>query len=124
MSDEQVKEDVKEEAQEEVQQPQPPAEQPPQDTQTLQMPTLDCGYVVGLDTQGRFVFEPLGNNQGLVQMLGLHEYAGGRINTAKEVNQGTGYPLLAQQTHQLTEMVKVILNMLTQQQKSSIITPK
>jgi hypothetical protein len=73
-----------------------------------EMPPLACGYVVGLQEDGKFFFEVLGNNNGLLQLLGLHSYAGHRIDCVKDVNQGTGFPVLAQQNLQIAEVLKQI----------------
>ena len=98
------------------------------DTPNVDVPPLEYGYVVGVKADGQFHFEALGANQGLVQMLGIHEYASHRLRVATDINQQYGYPLLAQQVHQLSEMMKVLLNMAgaTQQSnpnRSRIVTP-
>lgn len=82
------------------------------DEPKTEIPAMDYGYVVGVKPDGQFVFQTVGNNQGLVQMLGIHQYAGHRLQVATEVNQQYGFPVLAQQVHQLTEMMKVLLNMI------------
>jgi len=88
-----------------------------------ELPELAVGYVVGLQPDGSFVFEVLGSEPGLVQLMGLNQYASHRITVAKDLNQGYGFPVLAQQINQLGEMLKVMLNMQTEKKKSQIVTP-
>lgn len=91
--------------------------------ETKELPEMSCGYVVGIKPDGGFVFEIVGPEPGLVQLLGLHKYADHRLKLATDMNQGTGFPLVAQQQGQLSEMLRVILNMLTSKEKSQIIKP-
>lgn len=98
------------------------------DAPNVNIPPLEYGYVVGVKADGQFHFEALGANQGLVQMLGIHEYASHRLRVATDINQQYGYPLLAQQVHQLSEMVKILLNMAGAQTQATqsdrrIVTP-
>lgn len=111
---------------EESQVAQPPApKQPeteiPQQEEIKELPEVSCGYVVGIKPNGEFVFEVVGTEPGLVQLLGLHEYAKHRLTVAKDINQQYGVPLLSQQIAQLAQMQKVILNMLTQQTKDTFL---
>ena len=89
----------------------------------VELPEVEVGYVVGLKPDGAFVFEVLGDKPGLVQLLGLHKYAEHRLDVAKDINQGYGVPLLAQQLTQVQQILKVLLNMATEQSKSSLIKP-
>lgn len=86
------------------------------DVPSVDIPELEYGYVVGVQPDGGFVFQTVGAKQGLVQMLGVHQYAKHRLDVATDINQQYGYPLLAQQVHNLTEMVKVMLNMVSSAQ--------
>lgn len=54
----------------------------------LSLDQLKTGYVVGLTPEGEFVFELVGKDQGLVEVLGLHQYAGLRVNVLADLNQG------------------------------------
>mgnify|MGYP007099610668 CR=1 FL=1 len=38
------------------------------------------GYMIGLDKEDKFVFETFGTEQGITQLLGLHQIAGSRLN--------------------------------------------
>lgn len=88
---------------------------------TLNLSSLKAGYVVGVNDKSELVFEILGKDIGLVEMLGLHEYANHRIDVMKDLNQGYGIPLLSQQLGQVGQMLQVMLNMLTNQQKQNFI---
>lgn len=81
---------------------------------------LVCSYTVGLKKGGDFIFEVDGEDPGLVQLLGLHQYAQHRLTFAKDVNQGYGFPVVMKQLNQIGQMMQVLLNMVTQQSKSSI----
>lgn len=105
---------------EEQEQNQEQVEQEEQKGEVKELPQMSCGYAVGVKHDGSFVFEILGDTPGLVQLLGLHKYADHRLTLAKEINQGYGFPVLAQQNAQLAEMLKVILNMMTEQQKAEL----
>jgi hypothetical protein len=90
------------------------------ETKPVEIPPMTSGYVVGIKDTGEFVFEVLGESPGLVQLLGLHKYAEHRLEVAKDINQGYGTPLLAQQLSQVLSMMKVILNMLTEDKKQTM----
>jgi len=53
-------------------------------------PPLEIGYVVGMTKDGNFVFELLGENRGLVQLLGIHEHAKRRVTAIYDDNQMMG----------------------------------
>ena len=80
---------------------------------TDKLADLSVGYVVGLTNSGDFVFEVLGEHPGLVQLMGLHQYAAHRVQIALEMNQGVGTPLLAGMLDNLQKMVNVLLKMNT-----------
>jgi hypothetical protein len=81
---------------------------------------IACAYVVGIKKSGEFVFEVSGEDPGLVQLLGLHEYAHHRLMFAKDINQGYGFPVVMKQLNQIGQMLQVLLNMATQQSKKNI----
>lgn len=89
------------------------------------LPELDklaCGYVVGLDPSGELVFEIIGEQPGLVQLLGLHTYAGNRLDIASDINLNYGIPLLAKQIAEIQQILSTILKMQTTQAKASMST--
>ena len=88
------------------------------------LPELECGYVVGLKKENNeLVFQLLGDKPSLTHLLGLHQFAAHRIEVAKDLNQSYGTPVVMQQLQQMQQVLQVVLNMLTQQAKGSIITP-
>ena len=87
------------------------------ETKKDKAPDLDhlaCGYIVGLQPNGDLVWHVLGEQPGLVQLLGLHKYADYRLNVAVDINQGYGIPLIIKQLAGLGQSVETILNMITQ----------
>lgn len=54
--------------------PQPPEQTPEPEVE------LEHGYVVGLDKDGKFVFQLLGKKSGLVELLGIHQYANRQVD--------------------------------------------
>jgi hypothetical protein len=50
----------------------------PEDTKPVE--EVQCGYIVALKKDGSLVFEFLGETQGLVEILGLHQFASLKIN--------------------------------------------
>lgn len=53
-------------------------------------PTVAAGYQVALMSDGRIAFDTFGDRQGLIELLGLHKYAGHRLDLALDMNQNTG----------------------------------
>lgn len=45
----------------------------------IDLSTVKCGYIVAVKEDGEFLFEPIGTDIGLVQMLGIHKFAGSKI---------------------------------------------
>lgn len=115
--------DAKEE-EETVQEEQPQGEnlegeKPP--TKAVNLPEMKCGYVVGIQPDGEFVFEVMGEEVGLIELMGLHKYADHRLEVAKDISQAYGPALISQQIGQMNQMVKVLLNMQTQQAKNNLV---
>lgn len=81
---------------------------------------MKCGYVVGLSQNGDFVFEVLGEQVGLVELMGLHTYADHRLHVALEINQSYGVPLLAGMLENTQKMLKVLLDMQTQKAANNL----
>jgi hypothetical protein len=77
---------------------------------------LRMGYIVGITEEGNFVFDVVGKNQGLLELLGLHDFATIKVKQALEHQQGTGDKLvfevaktvaaLAQEVQKLTSLLK------------------
>lgn len=64
------------------------AEEPKNEEVRLKLEDLKSGYIVGLTKEGELVFELFGSDKGLVDILGLHQYAGVRVSVVTDLNQG------------------------------------
>jgi hypothetical protein len=61
-----------------------PEQMPPQPTP----PPLKSGYVIGIGENDQFVFEILGSEPSVVDLLGLHKLAGDRIEARVDFQLG------------------------------------
>lgn len=59
-------------------------------------PELKTGYFVGINSEGNFIFEVSGTDKGLIEVLGLHQYAAERIRQIVDNNTGSGDKLVTQ----------------------------
>lgn len=85
-----------------------------------EMPEIKRGYLVGISTQDKLIFEHVGTEDpNLVELLGLHQYAASRIEMIENVNQNYGYPILAQQNLQMQKLLQICINMITQLTKQT-----
>lgn len=84
---------------------------------------LVSGYTVGLKENGEFVFEIHGDNTGLVQLLGLHEYAKYRIGFITDENQGYGSAGIIRALNHLGKQVGQLAALFSQSVQSRIIQP-
>jgi hypothetical protein len=80
------KQTKEEELQKEVQETQP--------DKGISLDDLDTAYVVGLTKDGDFVFELLGTNKGLVQLLGVNQHANAKVEQIYNNMQGAGDALV------------------------------
>lgn len=55
---------------------------------------MKVGYLVAISSSGEFVFEVFGEEQGLVEVMGLHQFAGLKINQILDAKQMTGDALV------------------------------
>jgi hypothetical protein len=55
---------------------------------------LKMGYIVGLTKEGNFVFELVGKDRTLVELLGLHQYAQKRVYSILDEINGSGDRLI------------------------------
>jgi len=53
-------------------------------------PQMRCGYGVALTADGQLIFQKDGDSLGVVELLGLHAYAGMKIQQLAEENTGLG----------------------------------
>ncbi len=72
------------------------AEQEALEAQQPTQPEIKAGYFVGLNSEGNFIFEITGTDKGLIEVLGLHQYASERIRQIVSDNTNTGDKLTAQ----------------------------
>ena len=57
---------------------------------------IKVGYIVGLTKSGDFVFDVLGQEKGLVEVLGIHKYADLRVEQLVDTSQMVGDRLVAE----------------------------
>lgn len=81
----------------------------------------EYGYLVGINNEGGLTFQEVGSKQGYIQLLGLHEFAEQRLQVMSDTNLQYGAALVSTQVHQLTELVKVLLNMQTNAAKGQVL---
>ncbi len=60
----------------------------------LTLSDLRMGYVVGITEDGNFVFDVVGKEQGLLELLGLQKFAEAKIKNVLDANQNQGDKLL------------------------------
>jgi len=78
-------------------------------TEVKQLPEMTCGYVVGLQPTGDFVFEVIGSRPGIVEIAGLHKYAGVKIDDILDVGHSDATRSVLQNLKEVMELQKVIL---------------
>lgn len=78
-------------------------------------PEITSGYIIGIQPNGDLIFDILGQNTGIVQLLGLHTLAGQQINVMKDLKSNTGWPRLTKQLDSAIGMLKTILSTLSKQ---------
>jgi len=81
-----------------------PNQQPVQ--KQISLNDIRVGYIVGVTKDNLMVFELLGQDQGLMDILGLHQHAGRRINSIYEDLQVCGDRL----THEVGRSVQLLNN--------------
>ncbi len=57
---------------------------------------IKYAYVVGVKNNGQFVFDVHGDEIGLIELMGLHQYASRRIQGIFDDNHGTGDAITTQ----------------------------
>jgi len=65
---------------------------------------LKVAYIVGVTKDDKLVFDILGEDRGITQLLGLHAYAGTRIKLLLDESQLTGDRL----THEVGKAVALL----------------
>jgi hypothetical protein len=104
------KEAVKEEAPPEQPLETKPGEQdavaPKQAEEKKELSPVAVGYTVGVRENGEFVFEVKGSKPGLVELLGVHTFAGRKIDLLYDRAQVEGQAAVAVQFQQLSQRVQ------------------
>ena len=72
--------------------------------QGLSLDSLSSGYIVGVSEDGRTIFEPVGQKRSLIEVLGLHEFAGSKIAALKDQALVSGDVL----THELGKAISIV----------------
>ena len=81
---------------------------------------IQCGYLVVVNADDSLDFHVIGKEVGLVQLMGLNQYASKRINMALETSEGLGNTLMAKGFNSILTQLNTILGMLTNQAKSNL----
>ena len=85
--------------------------------QGISLNDLRHGYLVGLTDDGNFVFELLGKEKELVPLLGLHRYAGERVQLEYNKTQMAGDVLtheVGKAVNNLNQKIDALGSLLTQ----------
>jgi len=80
----------------------------------ITLPEMTNGFIVGVTSEGNYVFEIVGTQTGLIELMGLLEYAKLRIADIRDLNQGRGNPIIQKQLRKVGE----ILSSLVQQSRN------
>lgn len=75
-----------------------------EEIQAQEEDTLQIGYVVAMDKNGDFIFEIIGKNKGLVELMGIHQHATRYIEGLYNNNLMRGDRL----THEVGEAVRAL----------------
>lgn len=62
----------------------------PEGQKQVSLEDIRVGYIVGLTKAGDFVFDVLGQDKGLVEVLGINQYATMRVQQLVDNSQVTG----------------------------------
>lgn len=69
---------------------------------------IKYAFVVGVKNNGQFVFDVHGDSIGLIELLGLKEYADRRIQGIFDDNHGTGDAISMQNYRLLSQLVQAV----------------
>jgi len=71
--------------------------------------TIARGYVIGIDESQHIVFQIIGENVELTELIGMHKIAELKIETATQSNMNTGWPLVMSHNIKIAEAVLEIV---------------
>ena len=78
-------------------------------TEVRQLPEMTCGYVVGVQPNGDFVFEVIGSHPGVVQIAGLHKYASVKIDDIFDTRHSEATKSIVTKLKECVTLQKVII---------------
>jgi hypothetical protein len=93
-------------------------ENPPQE-ENLREEDLKIGYVVGITPDGKFIFRVMGKEKGLLELLGIHEYASRNVQRLVDNKQMSGDALV----HEVGKAVS-LLNQKLDQLANTLLKPE
>jgi hypothetical protein len=68
-------------------------------------PQMKCGYVIGIQEDGTFVFDILGTAPGVMELLGLHNIVGERLEARMDRQLGGKFSLVLGRLDKILEIV-------------------
>lgn len=75
-------------------------------TEKVQDAELKYGYVVAVDKDNNLVFQTFGKDMGIVELIGLHDFATEKVKFQKELEYKVGFPMTTQYLAQLAQLIK------------------
>ena len=66
-------------------------------------PQMRCGYIIGIQDDGTFVFDILGTAPGVMELLGLHRIVQERLEARMDKHLGGKFSMLARRLDQILE---------------------
>jgi len=70
-------------------------------------PQIKCGYVIGIREDGTFVFDILGTDPGIIELLGLHTVVGERLLSRMDKQLGGKFSMLLKAIKELAAPFKM-----------------
>lgn len=86
--------------------------------QTIDVNEMQIAYLVGLQPDGNFFFQVFGKNQGLVELMGLHQHVTRRVQMLQDQKSGAGDMLTVESLKQLqlvNQKLDALLNVVAPQ---------
>jgi len=75
--------------------------------------SLKCGYLVGIDENtNELVFEVVGKDTGLIELLGCHEFARHKVGTVRDIVEDEGTPYLKKALSALGKLCEINLKLI------------
>lgn len=95
------------------------SEPSPQNKQIDLNKDLTSGYVVGLTTEGSFLFQVLGVNPGLAELMGLQKHAEEHLRQLYGTKQMTAEAVTLQMLNNVTNQLVAVSEQLTMLQEAN-----